>query len=74
MTRVWEIPDEDQGILLKLLVKIDGATSEHQKEGMGSFVVFLSDAQELPGELESAAKKHKFKHLVRSCICHRIGR
>jgi hypothetical protein len=52
--------------LLKLLVKIDGATSEHRKEGMGSFVVFLSDAQELPGKLEAAAKKHKFKHLVLS--------
>ncbi|MFN0021144.1 MAG: hypothetical protein ACKVP0_23095 [Pirellulaceae bacterium] len=52
--------------LLKLLVKIDAATAKHQKEGMGSFVVFLSDSPELPKKLEVAAKKHKFKHLVLS--------
>ena len=52
--------------LLKLLVRIDAATTKHQKQGMGSFVVFLSDAPELPKKLEAAAKKHKFKHLVLS--------
>ncbi len=52
--------------LLKLLVKVDAATTKHQKEGMGSFVVFLSDSPEIPKKLEEAAKKHKFKHLVLS--------
>lgn len=50
--------------LLKLLAKMDAATAEHQKEGMGSFVVFLSDQPELPKMLEAAAKKLKLKHLV----------
>jgi hypothetical protein len=52
--------------LLKLLVKIDTATEKHQKEGMGSFAVFLSDQPELPNKLEVAAKKHKLKHIVLS--------
>lgn len=52
--------------LLKLLVKIDAATEKHQKEGMGSFVVFLNEDAELPKRLEDAAKTHKFKHLVLS--------
>ena len=50
--------------LLKLLAKIDAATAEHQKEGMGSFVVFLNDQPELPKKLEDAAKKLKLKHLI----------
>jgi hypothetical protein len=52
--------------LLKLLVKIDAATAKHQKEGMGSFVVFLSDQPELPKRLEAAAKQHKLKQIVLS--------
>jgi len=52
--------------LLKLLVKIDAATAKHQKESMGSFVVFLNDQPELPKKLEAAAKQHKFKHIVLS--------
>lgn len=52
--------------LLKLLVKIDAATAKHQKESMGSFVVFLNDQPELPKKLEVAAKKHKLKHIVLS--------
>ena len=50
--------------LVKLLVKIDAATAEHQKESMGSFVVFLSDQPELQKTLEQLAKKQKFKHLI----------
>ena len=50
--------------LVKLLVKIDAATAEHQKESMGSFVVFLSNKPELPKALEQLAKKQKFKHLI----------
>jgi hypothetical protein len=50
--------------LVKLLVKIDAATAEHQKQSMGSFVVFLSDKPELQKALEQLAKKQKFKHLI----------
>jgi hypothetical protein len=50
--------------LIKLLAKIDAATEEHQKEGMGSFVVFLNDQPEFPNKLEAAAQKLKLKHLV----------
>jgi hypothetical protein len=50
--------------LLKLLARIDAATAEHQEEGMGSFVVFLSDQPELPKKLKEAAKKLKLRHLV----------
>lgn len=52
--------------LMKLLLKIDAATAEHQKDGMGSFVVFLNDQPELPKKLQAAAEKHKLKHLVLS--------
>ena len=52
--------------LMKLLAKIDAVTAKHQKEGMGSFVVFLSDQPELPKKLEAAAKKLKLKHLILS--------
>lgn len=43
----------------KLIKKIDGATAKNKASNMGSFVVFLSDSDQLPGKLKDlAAKEH----------------
>jgi hypothetical protein len=52
--------------LVKLLVRLDAATAQHQAHQMGSFVVFLDDNPELPRQLSELARKHAFKHLVLS--------
>jgi len=50
--------------LMKLIARIDEATEKHRDQEMGSFVVFLSEDEQLKGKLEAAAKKHALKHTI----------
>jgi hypothetical protein len=50
--------------LMRLLAQVDAATARHRAQEMGSFVVFLNDRQELPQQLQEAARKHSLKHLI----------
>ena len=52
--------------LLSLLGKIDAATAKNRDKQMGSFVVFLSEKQDLRQQLVDAAKRRGFKHIVLS--------
>jgi hypothetical protein len=52
--------------LTDLIKKIDASTAQHSHCKMGSFVVFLSDADGLRGELEELAKKEKLRNCVLS--------
>jgi hypothetical protein len=52
--------------LTQLIKKIDGATAQHRKERMGSFVVFLNDSEALAGQLKSLAGKDSIKNTVLS--------
>ena len=42
------------------------ANAKNKDKNMGSFFVFLSDADELQSKLDSVAKKHDLKHTVLS--------
>ena len=50
--------------LTKLIKRIDQATDKNQKRSMGSFAVFLSDADNLEKELKELAKKEKIQHCI----------
>jgi hypothetical protein len=50
--------------LTGLIEKIEGATSKHTDAKLGSFVVFCSDATDLPDKLKSVAEKASLKHTV----------
>lgn len=50
----------------KLITKLDAATAKNQGCNMGSFVVFLSDSDQLPKKLGELAKKDNLKHIVLS--------
>jgi hypothetical protein len=52
--------------LTSLVKKIDAATAANSKARMGSFVVFLSDAEGLKGDLKKLAKKENLKHTILS--------
>jgi hypothetical protein len=55
---------ETSPALTKLIKKIDTATGKHEDAKLGSFVVFLSDAEKLEGELKELAKKEKIERCV----------
>jgi hypothetical protein len=50
----------------KLIKKVDAATAEHSDCQMGSFVVFLSDAEDLQAKLKDVANKENIKTTVLS--------
>ena len=50
--------------LTRLIKRIDQATGKNQKRSMGSFVVLLSDADDLEKELKELAKKEKIEHCI----------
>ena|SRR5438132_1284414 len=50
----------------KLIKKIDAATTEHSDARMGSFVVFLSDDENLQKKAKEVAEKEKIKKCVLS--------
>jgi hypothetical protein len=50
--------------LTKLIKRIDQATDKNQKRSMGSFVVLLSDSDNLEKELKELAKKEKIQHAI----------
>src|ERR1700720_44552 len=50
--------------LTSLVKKIDAATVQHEKEEMGSFVVFCSDDAGLKDRLKNLAKKEDLKKLI----------
>jgi hypothetical protein len=50
--------------LTKLIKGIDQATDKNQKRNMGSFVVLLSDSDNLEKELKELAKKEKIQHSI----------
>jgi hypothetical protein len=52
--------------LTSLVKKIDAATAENKKARMGSFVVFLSDDEDLQKKLETLAEKEGIKNTVLS--------
>jgi hypothetical protein len=52
--------------LVRLLAKVDTATTKNRNQGMGSFVVFLSEKEGLAERLKEVAAKHAIKHLVLS--------
>ena len=56
-------PDES---LTKLIKKIDEATGKNSTAMMGSYVVFLSDSQDLESKLKAMATKEKVKNTVLS--------
>jgi hypothetical protein len=52
--------------LTSLIKKVDAATAKNSACSMGSFVVYLSDAEKLGGELKELAKKENIRHCVLS--------
>ncbi len=48
----------------KLIKRIDLATDKNATKSMGSFVVFLSDAETLESTLKELAKKEKIEHCI----------
>jgi hypothetical protein len=52
--------------LTKLIKKIDGETIKNKEKSMGSFVVFLSDAEGLDKKLEKIADSNKIEKTVLS--------
>ena len=56
-------PDES---LTKLIKKIDEATAKNSSSKMGSYVVFLSDSQDLEAKLKAMATKENVKNTILS--------
>ena len=52
--------------LTSLVKKLDEATAKNKDSKMGSFVVFLSDSEELPKQLKEMAEKAGIKHTILS--------
>jgi hypothetical protein len=52
--------------LTKLIAKVDAATGQHRDCQMGSFVVFLSDREDLDKKLKEVGEKNRLKHTVLS--------
>jgi hypothetical protein len=52
--------------LTTLIKKIDAATASNKKAGMGSFVVFLSDNENLADQLKALAEKENIKNTILS--------
>ena len=52
--------------LTTLIKKVDSATADHKDAKMGSFVVFLSDSEDLPTKLKDVAEKESIKECVLS--------
>ncbi len=50
--------------LTRLIKRIDQATGENQKRSMGSFVVLLSDSDNLEMQLKELARKQKIQHCI----------
>src|SRR5437762_6915181 len=50
----------------KMIKKVDATTAEHTSCQMGSFVVFLSDAEDLQAKLKDVAEKENIKKTVLS--------
>jgi hypothetical protein len=50
--------------LTSLVKKIDAETVKNSKKNMGSFVVFLSDDENLPAKLKEMAKKEGLKECI----------
>jgi hypothetical protein len=64
---------EITGSLTSLVKKIDAATGEHRDARMGSFVVFLSDDENMEQKLKDLAKKENLKHTVLSLMPNPAG-
>lgn len=52
--------------LTSLVKKIDAATAENKSKRMGSFVVYLSDDEDLGDKLKSLAEKEGIKNCILS--------
>jgi hypothetical protein len=52
--------------LTTLIKKIDKATAEHKDAKMGSFVVFLSDSEDLASRLKEVVEKEDIKNTILS--------
>jgi hypothetical protein len=50
--------------LLELLAKIDETTAKNRNSEMGSFAVFLNKQEGLKSQLQAAAQKRNFKHII----------
>ena len=50
--------------VIQLLKMIDNATAINREQGLGSYVVFCSDAEGLGRQLQDIAQKEKFQHIV----------
>jgi hypothetical protein len=50
--------------LTKLIKRIDQATGKNKERNMGSFVVLLSESDNLEKELKELAKKEKIQHCI----------
>jgi hypothetical protein len=50
--------------LTSLVKKIDAATAHNNDFSMGSFIVFLSDEEDLEKKLKDLAEKEKLKNIV----------
>jgi hypothetical protein len=50
--------------LIKLIKRIDEATDKNKERSMGSFVVLLSDSDNLEKELKELARKEKIQHCI----------
>jgi hypothetical protein len=50
--------------LTRLIKRIDEATAKNKERSMGSFVVLLSDSDNLEIELKELAKKEKIQHCI----------
>jgi hypothetical protein len=50
--------------VIQLLKTIDQATAMHRERGLGSYVVFCSDADGLGRRLQDIARKEKLQHII----------
>ncbi len=64
---------EITGPLTSLVKKIDAATGKNSDARMGSFVVFLSDDENMEQKLKDLAKKENLKHTVLSLMPNPAG-
>lgn len=55
---------EPSDMLVALLTKIDAATAANANQELGSFVVFLSDQENLADRLNQIAKQHSLQHII----------
>src|SRR5690242_18270960 len=64
---------EVSGPLTSLVKKLDAATAKNKDARMGSFVVFLSDDENMEKKLKDLAKKNKIENTILTIVEKKDG-